>query len=149
MKLISPNDLHTDDFLIESGKVHIKKTLNRYNLMYNELVTEEDDGGPYYESIFVDNKGRTNDAANRLYLHTLGGLGKIHIDGKFTNEARYADVIAYLPDGAPRPLALIEAGVYIGDHYCLMWVDGGSNEVKTSGAPIGKRIVLDLVGFFV
>lgn len=88
MKIISPEDLHTSDFLIEHDKVRVKKVLKNYNLKYTDA------------SRFTDNIGKTNDAANRLYLQVLDGMGKIHIDGKLLKTTSVG-VIARLPDDAP------------------------------------------------
>lgn len=135
MKIISPEDLHTSDFLIEHDKVRVKKDLKKYNLKYTDA------------SRFADNIGKTNDAANRLYLQILDGMGKIHIDGKLLKTTSVG-VIARLPDDAPTPLSLIEAGMYIGDAFGSVWVNAKSRDIFTNGFPVGKRIVVDLVGFF-
>lgn len=135
MKIIQPTDLHADDFLIERDKVRVKKVLKNYNLKYTDA------------SRFADNIGKTNDAANRLYLQILDGMGKIHIDGKLLKTTSVG-VIARLPDDAPTPLSLIEAGVYIGDAFGSVWVNAKSRDIFTNGFPVGKRIVVDLVGFF-
>lgn len=135
MKVIQPTDLHADDFLIERDKVRVKKVLKNYNLKYTDA------------SRFTDNIGKTNDAANRLYLQILDGMGKIHIDGKLLKTTSVG-VIARLPDDAPTPLSLIEAGVYIGDTFGSIWVNTKSRDIFTNGLPVGKRIVVDLVGFF-
>ena len=37
MKIIRPEDLHTDDFLIERNKVRVKKELKKYNLTYENV----------------------------------------------------------------------------------------------------------------
>ena len=34
MKIIRPEDLHTDDFLIERNKIRVKKELKKYKLTY-------------------------------------------------------------------------------------------------------------------
>ena len=135
MKIIRPEDLHTSDFLIERGKVRVKKELKKYNLKYTDA------------SRFADNIGKTTDAANRLYLQMLDGMGKIHIDGKLITPTSVG-IIARLPDDAPTPLSLIEAGVYIGDTFGSIWVNANSRDIFTNGLPVGKRIVVDLVGFF-
>lgn len=136
MKVIQPSDLHTDDFLIERDKVRVKKVLKKYNLKYTDA------------SRFADNIGKTNDAANRLYLQMLDGMGKIHIDGKLIMPTNVG-IIARLPDDVPTPLSLIEAGMYIGDTFGSVWINAKSRDVFTNGFPVGKRIVVDLVGFFV
>ena len=135
MKIIRPEDLHTDDFLVERDKVRVKRVLKKYNLKYTDA------------SRFADNVGNTNDAANRLYLQMLDGMGKIHIDGKLLTPTSVG-VIARLPDDAPTPLSLVEAGVYIGDTFGSIWVTANSRDIVTNGLPVGKRIVVDLVGFF-
>jgi hypothetical protein len=135
MKIIRPEDLHTSDFLIERGKVRVKKELKKYNLKYTDA------------SRFADNIGKTTDAANRLYLQMLDGMGKIHIDGKLITPTSVG-IIARLPDDAPTPRSLIEAGVYIGDTFGSIWVNANSRDIFTNGLPVGKRIVVDLVGFF-
>lgn len=135
MKIIRPEDLHTDDFLIERNKVRVKKELKKYNLTYENA------------SRFVDHIGRTIDATNRLYLQVLDGMGKIHIDGKLVT-ATSNGVIARLPADAPVPLSLIETAVYVGEAFGSVWVNAGTREVYTNGLPVGKRIVVDLVGFF-
>ena len=135
MKIIRPEDLHADDFLIEQNKVRVKKELKKYNLTYENAAR------------FTDHIGRTNDAGNRLYLQLLDGMGKIHIDGKLV-VATNNGVIARLPDNAPVPLSLIEVGFYVGDAFGSVWVNPNSRLVYTSGVPVGKRIVVDLVGFF-
>lgn len=136
MKIIRPEDLHTDDFLIERNKVRVKKELKKYTLTYENATR------------FADNIGNTNDAVNRLYLQVLDGMGKIHIDGKLRTPTNNG-VIARLPKDAPVPLSLIEAGVYVGETFGSIWVNGNTREVYTNGLPVGKRIVVDLVGFFV
>jgi len=136
MKIIRPEDLHTDDFLIERNKVRVKKELKKYTLTYENATR------------FADNIGNTNDAVNRLYLQVLDGMGKIHIDGKLRTPINNG-VIARLPKDAPVPLSLIEAGVYVGETFGSIWVNGNTREVYTNGLPVGKRIVVDLVGFFV
>jgi hypothetical protein len=136
MKIIRPEDLHDDDFLIERNKVRVKKELKKYNLTYENAAR------------FADNIGNTNDATNRLYLQVLDGMGKIHIDGKLRTTVSNG-VIARLPKDAPVPLSLIEAGVYVGETFGSIWVNGNTREVYTNGLPVGKRIVVDLVGFFV
>ena len=52
MKIIRPEDLHTDDFLIERNKVRVKKELKKYRLTYESA------------SRFTDHIGRTSDANN-------------------------------------------------------------------------------------
>lgn len=135
MRIIRPEDLHTSDFLIERDKVRVKRELKKYNLMYTDA------------SRFADNVGNTNDAANRLYLQMLDGMGKIHIDGKLLTPTSVG-IIARLPDDAPTPLSLVEAGVYIGDTFGSIWITANSRDIFTNGLPVGKRIVMDLVGFF-
>lgn len=135
MKIIRPEDLHTDDFLIERNKVRVKKELKNYNLTYENATR------------FTDHIGRTTDATNRLYLQVLDGMGKIHIDGRLVT-ATSNGVIARLPKDAPVPLSLIEMGMYVGEAFGSVWVNAGTREVYTSGLPVGKRIVVDLVGFF-
>lgn len=135
MKIIRPEDLHTDDFLIERNKIRVKKELKKYNLTYENA------------SRFTDHIGRTSDATNRLYLQVLDGMGKIHIDGKLVT-ATSNGVIARLPKDAPVPLSLIEMGMYVGEAFGSVWVNAGTREVYTNGLPVGKRIVVDLVGFF-
>lgn len=135
MRIIRPEDLHTSDFLIERGKVRVKKELKKYNLKYTDA------------SRFADNIGKTTDAANRLYLQMLDGMGKIHIDGKLITPTSVG-IIARLPDDAPTPLSLIEAGVYIGDTFGSIWINTNSRDIFTNGLLVGKRIVVDLVGFF-
>lgn len=135
MKIIRPEDLHTDDFLIERNKVRVKKELKKYRLTYENA------------SRFTDHIGRTTDANNRLYLQVLDGMGIIHIDGKLAT-ATSNGVIARLPADAPVPLSLIESGQYVGETFGSVWVNAGTREVYISGIPVGKRIVVDLVGFF-
>lgn len=135
MKIIRPEDLHADDFLIERNKVRVKKELKKYNLTYENA------------SRFTDHIGRTTDATNRLYLQVLDGMGKIHIDGRLVT-ATSNGVIARLPKDAPVPLSLIEMGMYVGEAFGSVWVNAGTREVYTNGLPVGKRIVVDLVGFF-
>lgn len=135
MKIIRPEDLHTDDFLIERNKIRVKKELKKYNLTYENA------------SRFTDHIGRTSDATNRLYLQVLDGMGKIHIDGKLLTTTSNG-VIARLPADAPVPLSLIETAVYVGEAFGSVWVNAGTREVYTNGLPVGKRIVVDLVGFF-
>ena len=135
MNIIRPEDLHTDDFLIERNKVRVKKELKKYNLTYENATR------------FTDHIGRTTDATNRLYLQVLDGMGKIHIDGRLVT-ATSNGVIARLPKDAPVPLSLIEIGMYVGEAFGSVWVNAGTREVYTSGLPVGKRIVVDLVGFF-
>ena len=74
-------------------------------------------------------------------------MGKIHIDGKLL-KATSVGVIARLPDDAPTPLSLVEAGMYIGDALGSVWVNAKSRDIFTNGFPVGKRIVVDLVGVF-
>ena len=74
-------------------------------------------------------------------------MGKIHIDGKLAT-ATTNGVIARLPADAPVPLSLIESGQYVGETFGSVWVNAGTREVYISGIPVGKRIVVDLVGFF-
>lgn len=135
MRIIRPEDLHTSDFLIERDKVRVKRELKKYNLMYTDA------------SRFADNVGNTNDAAKRLYLQMLDGMGRIHIDGKLLTPTSVG-IIARLPDDAPTPLSLVEAGVYIGDTFGSIWIPANSRDIFTNGLPVGKRIVVDLVGFF-
>lgn len=132
---IRKEDLHTDDFLIERDKVRVKKELKKYNLTYENAQR------------FTDHIGRTTDATNRLYLQVLDGMGKIHIDGKMVTPTTNG-VIARLPSDAPVPLSLIEAGVYVGEAFGSIWVNPRDRVVYASGIPVGKRIVVDLVGFF-
>lgn len=135
MKVIQPTDLHTDDFSISNGKVRVVKNVEKYNLTYES------------SSIFTDHIGRTTDATNRLYLQVSDGFGKVHIDGKF-NTAVNTKIIARLPANAPVPKSLIEAGIYVGEFFGSLWINAGTREVYASGIPVGKRIVVDLIGFF-
>lgn len=135
MKVIQPTDLHTDDFSISNGKVRVVKNVEKYNLIYEGA------------SVFTDHIGRTSDAGNRLYLQVLDGLGKVHIDGKAVTAVSNR-VIARLPANAPTPKNLVETGMYIGEAFGSVWINAGTREVYASGIPVGKRIVLDLIGFF-
>lgn len=135
MKVIQPTDLHTDDFSISNGKVRVVKNVEKYNLKYESAT------------IFTDHIGRTIDATNRLYLQVSDGFGKVHIDGKF-NTAFNTRIIARLPANAPVPKSLVEAGIYVGETFGSIWINAGTREVYASGIPVGKRIVVDLIGFF-
>ena len=135
MKVIQPTDLHTDDFSISNGKVRVIKNVEKYNLTYES------------STIFTDHIGRTIDATNRLYLQVSDGFGKVHIDGKF-NTAVNTRIIARLPANAPVPKSLVEAGIYVGESFGSIWINAGTREVYASGIPVGKRIVVDLIGFF-
>lgn len=135
MKVIQPTDLHTDDFSISNGKVRVVKNVEKYNLIYEGA------------SVFTDHIGRTIDAGNRLYLQVSDGFGKVHIDGKF-NTAVNTRIIARLPANAPVPKSLVEAGIYVGESFGSIWINAGTREVYASGIPVGKRIVVDLIGFF-
>ncbi len=136
MKVIQPTDLHTDDFSISNGKVRVLKSVNKYNLTYESAT------------VFTDHIGKTNDAGNRLYLQVSDGLGKVHIDGKFVTAASNR-VIARLPTNAPTPKSLVEVGMYIGDTFGSIWINANSHDVYATGVPVGKRIIVDLIGFFV
>ena len=135
MKVIQPTDLHTDDFSISNGKVRVVKKVEKYNLTYESSST------------FTDHIGRTIDATNRLYLQVSDGFGKVHIDGKF-NTSVNTRIIARLPTNAPVPKSLVEAGIYVGESFGSIWINAGTREVYASGIPVGKRIVVDLIGFF-
>lgn len=135
MKVIQPTDLHTDDFSISNGKVRAVKNVEKYNLVYEGA------------SVFTDHIGRTSDAGNRLYLQVSDGLGKVHIDGKAVTAVSNR-VIARLPANAPTPKNLVEVGVYVGEAFGSVWINANSRDVYASGIPVGKRIVLDLIGFF-
>lgn len=135
MKVIQPTDLHTDDFNISNGKVRVVKNVEKYNLTYEN------------SAIFTDHIGRTIDATNRLYLQVSDGFGKVHIDGKFVRSVSNG-VIARLPANAPVPKSLVEAGFYIGDVFGSVWINAGTREVYASVSLTGKRIVVDLIGFF-
>jgi hypothetical protein len=135
MKVIQPTDLHTDDFSISNGKVRVVKNVEKYNLTYES------------STIFTDHIGRTIDATNRLYLQVSDGFGKVHIDGKF-NTSVNTRIIARLPANAPVPKNLVEAGIYVGESFGSIWINAGTREVYASGIPVGKRIVVDLIGFF-
>lgn len=135
MKVIQPTDLHTDDFSISNGKVRVVKNVEKYNLTYES------------STIFTDHIGRTIDATNRLYLQVSDGFGKVHIDGKF-NTAVNTIIIARLPANAPVPKSLVEAGIYVGESFGSIWINANKREVYASGIPVGKRIVVDLIGFF-
>lgn len=135
MKVIQPTDLHTDDFNISNGKVRVVKNVKKYNLTYESSST------------FTDHIGRTIDATNRLYLQVSDGFGKVHIDGKF-NTFVNTRIIARLPANAPVPKSLVEAGIYVGESFGSIWINANTREVYASGIPVGKRIVVDLIGFF-
>lgn len=135
MKVIQPTDLHTDDFSITNGKVRVVKNVEKYNLIYEGA------------SVFTDHIGRTNDAGNRLYLQVSDGLGKVHIDGK-ADTGLSNRIIARLPANAPVPKSLVEAGIYVGETFGSIWINAGTREVYARGIPVGKRIVVDLIGFF-
>lgn len=135
MKVVQPTDLHTDDFSISNGKVRVVKNVEKYNLTYERPST------------FTDHIGRTIDATNRLYLQVSDGFGKVHIDGKF-NTSVNTRIIARLPTNAPVPKNLVEVGIYVGESFGSIWINAGTREVYASGIPVGKRIVVDLIGFF-
>ena len=65
----------------------------------------------------------------------------------YTGASRFADNVGNTNDAAT-PLSLVEAGVYIGDTFGSIWITANSRDIFTNGLPVGKRIVMDLVGFF-
>lgn len=90
-------------------------------------------------------EGIRSGRANYQLRHNLlakSDIGVIHLD--FIATSAEVDVVT-LPENAPVPVNLIEAQVFNGG---IVSLEKDSRVVKAKGIPIGKRVVVDLIGQF-
>lgn len=128
VKVITPNDLHTDDFAVRNGKVVA-------------VVTRQNFTGTWASGVSPWNNGPLE--AQRRAITIQDGLGIVHIDFKRTSGT--GGLILTLPANCPTPSKLIEAQTWDGGS---VWLDANSREVQSSGLTANRRYVVDLLGFF-
>lgn len=92
VKVITPNDLHTDDFAVQNGKVVA-------------VVTRQNFTGTWASGVSPWNNDPLE--AQRRAVTTQDGLGIVHIDFKRTTGT--GGLILTLPPRRPPPSKLIEA----------------------------------------
>lgn len=128
VKVITPNDLHTDDFAVQNGKVVA-------------VVTRQNFTGTWARGVAPWNNGPLE--AQRRSVTIQDGFGIVHIDFKRTRDT--SGLVCTLPSACPTPAKLIEAQTWDGGS---VWLDAGSREVYGSGLTTNRRYVVDLLGFF-
>lgn len=133
-KVIRPEDLHHDDFVIEHNKVRVLKKLTQYKADFaadtNTITT---------------NNVLDYENPNRRQLTVLDGMGKIHLDFKMVKNSGSKLALFRLPDNAPRCLELIETQTHDGSS---VWLDAGGRIIYGNGLRAGQRYILDIIGFF-
>lgn len=128
VKVITPNDLHTDDFAVRNGKVVA-------------VVTRRNFTGTWARGVAPWNNGPLEDQRRAITIQD--GLGIVHIDFKRTSGT--GGLILTLPANCPTPSKLIEAQTWDGGS---VWLDANSREVQSMGLTANRRYVVDLLGFF-
>lgn len=128
VKVITPNDLHTDDFAVQNGKVVA-------------VVTRRNFTGTWATNV----KPWINDPleAQRRSVTIQDGLGIVHIDFKRTSGKSGA--IMTLPNNCPAPAKLIEVQTRDGG---TVWLAANSRTVYSQGLTANRRYIVDLFGFF-
>lgn len=128
VKVITPNDLHTDDFAVQNGKVVA-------------VVTRQNFTGTWASGV----SPWVNDAleAQRRAITIQDGLGIVHIDFKRTTGT--GGLILTLPPSCPTPSKFIEAQTFDGGS---VWLAANGREVQSKGLTANRRYVVDLLGFF-
>lgn len=129
-KVITPSDLHNDDFDIDNdNKVVIK--IDRLQFV-----------GEWANKIVSGNPNPSDD--DRLII-IQQGIGTIHLDFK-EQSGHSGDILMVLPEACPTPMTRLEAQLYDGR---LIYIDAGSREVKiATNLALSRRYVATLVGFF-
>ena len=128
VKVITPNDLHTDDFAVQNGKVVA-------------VVTRRNFTGTWARNVQPWSNGPLE--AQRRSITIQDGLGVVHIDFKRTSGTSGA--IMTLPSNCPTPTQLIEVQTWDGGS---VWLDANNREVQSSGLTANRRYIVDLLGFF-
>lgn len=128
VKVITPNDLHTDDFAVQNGKVVA-------------VVTRQNFTGTLARGVSPGDAGPLEDQRRAVTIQN--GLGVVHIDFKRTSGTR--GLVLTLPDSCPTPSKLIEVQTWDGGS---VWLDANSREVQSRGLTANRRYVVDLLGFF-
>lgn len=131
-KLITEENLHTDYFEINNGKVRTRKLANTYTLSYaigKDRITT-------WNPVDYNNNERHK-------LRVVNGFGKIHLDLKAVTNVDGA--IFKLPDNAPNNLDLIEVQTHDGSS---IWLNAGNKVIYASGLKANSRYIVDIMGFF-
>ena len=132
-KLITEENLHTDDFEVKDGKVRTRKLANTYPLSY---ATGKDRITAWSPADYNNNE--------RHKLRVANGFGKIHLDFKAVTDINNGAIFK-LPDNAPKNLDLIETQTHDGS---FIWLSPGSKTVYANGLKAGTRYIVDIIGFF-
>lgn len=128
VKVITPNDLHTDDFAVQNGKVVV-------------VVTRQNFTGAWARGVAPWNNDPLE--AQRRAVTIQDGLGIVHIDFKRTSGT--SGLVLTLPDSCPTPSKLIEVQTWDGGS---VWLDANSRQVYCNGLTANRRYIVDLLGFF-
>lgn len=146
-KLITEQDLHTEDLVVEQGKLRVNPA--RLRPLFQEAtsnVTEYVlDVVPTGNVIQIAQDAHTN---TRKMVSVNGlGVGVVSLDFTYrgTNNAR--TVAFRMPADAPLPAHTIATNTIAGAG--LLWWNKGSREIVFHQVQNNQRVILNLIGLFI
>lgn len=136
---IDLEDLHEDDFiLVQSGnilKLKVKPKLPEASSILSYTLNQPNSS----IATFVD----PSEERRKLYLQN--NFGYIHLDFTARTATKGNNNTFNLPQNSPIPINVIETQVYNGG---FIWINANTREIQWSGLTVGKRYIVDLIGFF-
>lgn len=131
MKVLKQEDLHNDDFAVVNGKVHLKKSIRKY------LVNFNNENRPW---------NNNQNTGLRTVTITDSGFGMIHLDFQRTTHNNNQHIVGELPANCPTPMDLIEEQLHDGN---TIWIDQGRRVIYSSIPKNNtNRYIVNLTGFF-
>lgn len=106
----------------------VKKTISDDNVLFGQNA--------------ISNK---DDARRTLYYVPSIKLGIIHLDFTAVKVINGHTVLGVLPENSPVPSGLIEVQTPTEG---TVWITAGSRTIMAQSIPQGKRVIVDLIGFF-
>lgn len=127
--LVTTADLHSDDFIIEGGKVRTVHIAQEYQVTLSRHFTVQ----------------TTNDADDRRKLRILNGFGLIRLDIKRSSANTSSGWVGTLPGNCPAPRHLLEVMAPDG---ATFYVGKGDRNIMSTNAKANTRYLINIPGFF-